>query len=64
MRNRENAETVQMASGISIHSLLISNVQDGDEEEEEEVDPEKNTLILLILKLITLMLQSENPLWS
>ena len=53
-----------MVSGISIHSLLISNVQDDDEEEEEEVDPEKNTLILLILKLITLMLQSENPLWS
>ena len=41
MMNWENAETVQMASRISIHSQLIPNLgpdedNDDDEEEDEE----------------------------
>ena len=39
MMKRENAETVQMASRISIHSQLSPNLgEDGDEEENHDDD--------------------------
>ena len=38
MMKRENAETVQMASRISIHSQLSPNLGEGEDEEENHDD--------------------------
>ena len=54
MMSRENAETVQMASRISIHSQLIPNLGH-DEDDDDDV----MRIMMVMMMMITLVLRSK-----